>query len=103
MPAVLSSVVDTSRVPSYFSYLPVRIHKETDAINLATQDAIETCAPVGSKERKQALYRHNNPFGNPYALCHGECDIEKLKFFVKVVEMIWIDDGTRLPSAVRFG
>lgn len=93
MPCVLSIPIDTSKVASYFSYLPVRIHKETTAIDSATFDAIEYCAPEGSKERKQALYRHSNPFGNAYALCHGECEIEKLKFFVKVVEMIWIDDG----------
>jgi hypothetical protein len=98
MPAVLSTIVDTARVPSYFSYLPVRIHKETAAIDKATHDAIEACAPPGSKERRQAFYRHSNPFGNPYALCHGECDIEKLRFFVKVVEMIWIDDGQCLSS-----
>jgi hypothetical protein len=102
MPAILSTVIDTSRVPSYFSYLPVRIHKETTAIDLATHDAIEACSPLGSKERRQAIYRHSNPFGNPYALCHGECDIEKLNFFVKVVELIWIDDGTRLPSETVF-
>ncbi|KAF9459022.1 isoprenoid synthase domain-containing protein [Collybia nuda] len=88
----LSTPIDTSRVSTYFSYLPVRIHKEIAAIDNATHDAIETCAPEGSKERKQALYRHTNPYGNPYALCHGECDIKKLEFFVKVVEMIWIDD-----------
>jgi len=84
---------DTTKVANYFSYLPVRIHKEVDAIERATFEAIKFCAPKGSKERKQALYRHSNLFGNPYALCHPECDIEKLKFFVKVVEMIWIDDG----------
>lgn len=88
-----STPIDTSQLSTYFSYLPVRIHKETAIIDKATHDTIETCAPDGSKERKQALYRHSNPYGNPYALCHGECDIAKLKFFVEVVEMIWIDDG----------
>ncbi|KIJ42381.1 hypothetical protein M422DRAFT_254464 [Sphaerobolus stellatus SS14] len=92
MPRLLSEVIDTSRIPSYFSYLPVRIHKEVAAIDAATFDAIEACAPPASKERKQAIYRHTNPYGNPYALCHGECDIKKLEYFVKVVEMIWIDD-----------
>ena len=101
MPAILSTPIDTSKVASYFSYLPVRIHKETAAIDSATLDAIDICAPEGSKERKQAFYRHTNPFGNPYALCHGECDIEKLKFFVKVVEMIWIDDGIFLHKQRR--
>lgn len=98
MPAILSIPVDTAKAPSYFSYLPVRIHKEVDAIEKATLEAIEYCAPERSKERMQALYRHSNPFGNPYALCHGECSIEKLKFFVKVVEMIWIDDGNSCLS-----
>ncbi|KAF8966743.1 isoprenoid synthase domain-containing protein [Flammula alnicola] len=92
MAPVLSKVVDTSLVPSYFSYLPVRIHKDVEAIDAATWDAIETCAPPGSKERIQAVYRHTNPYGSPYALCHGECDITKLEYFVRVVEMIWIDD-----------
>lgn len=93
MTGILSRPIDTSKVANYFSYLPVHIHKDTDAIEKATFEAIKFCAPSGSKERKQAVYRHSNPFGNPYALCHGECDIEKLKFFVKIVEMIWIDDG----------
>ncbi|KIJ35656.1 hypothetical protein M422DRAFT_262056 [Sphaerobolus stellatus SS14] len=92
MSSLLSQVIETSRIPSYFSYLPVRIHKEVAAIDAATFDAIEVCAPPASKERKQAIYRHTNPYGNPYALCHGECDIKKLEYFVKVVEMIWIDD-----------
>ncbi|KAF8816053.1 terpenoid synthase [Phlegmacium glaucopus] len=102
MPTILSTPIDTTTVANYFSYLPVRIHKEVDAIERATLEAIEFCAPKGSKEHKQALYRHSNPFGNPYALCHGECDIEKLKFFVKVVEMIWIDDDVteELPHAI---
>lgn len=60
---------------------------------MATRDAIETCSLPGSREHSQAIYRHTNPYGNPYALCHGECDIRKLEYFVKVVEMIWIDDG----------
>jgi len=98
MPTTLSVPIDTTKVASYFSYLPVHIHKDVDAIDRATLEAIEFCAPEGSKERMQALYRHSNPFGNPYALCHGECNIEKLKFFVKVVEMIWIDDGIRSCS-----
>lgn len=93
MPVILSTPVNTALIPSYFSYLPVRIHKEVAAIDAATFHAIETCAPIGSKERKQAIYRHTNPYGNPYALCHGECDIKKLEWFVKVVELIWIDDG----------
>jgi hypothetical protein len=59
----------------------------------ATHDAIHMYVPPGSKERSQALYRHSNPPGNPYALCHSECDIEKLKFFVKDVEIILIDDA----------
>ncbi|TFK35720.1 isoprenoid synthase domain-containing protein [Crucibulum laeve] len=101
MAPILSTVINTSHVPSYFSYLPVRIHNDAAAIDEATLHAIETCAPVGSKERSQAIYRHSNPHGNPYALCHGECDIEKLKFFVKVVELIWIDDDVteELPHA----
>ncbi|KAF8967666.1 isoprenoid synthase domain-containing protein [Flammula alnicola] len=101
MAPVLSKIVDTSLVPSYFSYLPVRMHKDVEAIDAATWDAIETCAPPGSKERIQAVYRHTNPYGNPYALCHGECDITKLEYFVKVVEMIWIDDDVteELPHA----
>ncbi|KIJ52299.1 hypothetical protein M422DRAFT_156173 [Sphaerobolus stellatus SS14] len=101
MAPILSTVVDTSLIPSYFSYLPVRIHKEVAAIDAATFHAIETCAPIDSKERKQAIYRHTNPFGNPYALCHGECDIKKLEWFVKVVELIWIDDDVteELPHA----
>ncbi|KAF9002154.1 isoprenoid synthase domain-containing protein [Cyathus striatus] len=92
MVPIHSIPVDTSRIPSYFSYLPVRIHKEVAAIDAATMDAIERCTAPGSKEYKQAIYRHSNPFGNPYALCHGECNIEKLKYFVKIIELIWIDD-----------
>lgn len=93
MPAILSVPVDTSRFASYFSHFPVRIHKDTSIIDEVTHDAIDVCTPQDSKERKQALYRHSNPYGNPYALCHGECDITKLRFFVQVVELIWIDDG----------
>ncbi|KAF8982900.1 hypothetical protein BDQ17DRAFT_1261850 [Cyathus striatus] len=92
MVPIHSIPVDTSRVLSYFSYLPVRIHKEVAAIDAATMDAIERCTALGSKEYKQSLYRHSNPFGNPYALCHGECNIGKLKYFVKIIELIWIDD-----------
>jgi hypothetical protein len=99
--ATLSNPINTGLIPSYFSYLPVRIHKEVDAIDAATLDAIEICAPPNSKERSQAFYRHTNPHGNPYALCHGECNIQKLEYFVKVVEMIWIDDDVteELPHA----
>ncbi|KDR67279.1 hypothetical protein GALMADRAFT_147274 [Galerina marginata CBS 339.88] len=98
----MSTPIDTCKVPSYFSYLPVRIHKETVAIDGATHDAIKYCAPEGSKERQQAIYRHSNPFGSPYALCHAECDLEKLEFFVKVIEMIWIDDDVteELPHEI---
>jgi len=91
---MLSKAVDSKIVPSYFSYLPVRIHPDTAIIEQTTFGTIEVCSAPETKERKQAVYRHGNPYGNPYALCHGECDIGRLKLFVKVVEMIWIDDGT---------
>ncbi|KAF9480491.1 terpenoid synthase [Pholiota conissans] len=99
--STLSTVVDTKCIPAYFSCLPVRIHNDTKAIDAATWDAINICAAVGTKERSQAAYRHTNPYGSPYAVCHPECNIRKLEYFVKVVEMIWIDDDVteELPHA----
>jgi hypothetical protein len=98
MPALLSKHIDTSKVPSYFSYLPVNLHTEVGTIDDSTTKAIERCSRPESKERAQALYRHSNPYGNAYALCHPKCEIEKLKLFVEVVEMIWIDDGNTSGS-----
>ncbi|KAF9002133.1 isoprenoid synthase domain-containing protein [Cyathus striatus] len=87
-----SNPIDTSSLPSYFTRLPVRIHKDTAAIDIATMDAIERCTSSGSKEYKQALFRHSNPFGNPYALVYPESNTEKMEYVVKVIEILSIHD-----------
>lgn len=95
MPSALSKPVDTSNFPAYFSLLPVRIHHETKAIDKAALDAIDICAPEGSKVRKSALRRLSNPFGGPYVLCFPESDTEKLKLFAQFFELFWTHDGRR--------
>lgn len=100
MAILISRPIDTSLIPNYFSYLPVRIHGDVVSIEDATTSTIERCSEPASKERQQALYRHSNPHGNPYAVCHPECEIQKLRLFIEVVEMIWIDDGLSFNQLV---
>ena len=90
MALILSTVIDTPRVPSHFSCLAVRIHKEIAAIETARHEVIEMCTPPGSKERARALHRHSNPFGNFYAISFPEIDTKKLKLYNKILELMWI-------------
>ena len=96
MPSALSHPVDTSEFPAYFSLLPVRVHHEAKAIDEAALEAINICAPEGSKVRKSALRRLCNPLGGPYILCFPESETEKLKLFAQCFELFWTHDGEAL-------
>jgi hypothetical protein len=89
-----SRLVNASSIAAFFSRFPVRIHKDAPLVEEATQYIIKGCTAARSKEWKQAVYRHSNPYGNVYVLCHSECEIERLKLFAKVIELLWINDGS---------
>ncbi|KAF9257597.1 hypothetical protein L218DRAFT_839206, partial [Marasmius fiardii PR-910] len=89
-----SQSVHTSRHSSFFSSFQVKDcwGEMGLVIQRGLQDTITKCTRVGTRERKRAHYRHNNPAGNLFSLCLGLCQVDRLVFVVRLIEFLCIID-----------
>ncbi|KIJ41785.1 hypothetical protein M422DRAFT_255097 [Sphaerobolus stellatus SS14] len=87
----ISSAVETSLFPSYFSAFPVCTHCNVAATEVAMHHAIEECTEPGSKDRKQSLHRHKGSV-KLYTFTYPGGRTDKLQFVVKIVELTWVHD-----------
>ncbi|KAK7038726.1 hypothetical protein VNI00_010611 [Paramarasmius palmivorus] len=88
------TTIDGGRCSSFFSSLPVKDcwDEAGSVIEQALHDTIHRCTQPETKERKKALYRHDNPAGNLFGLMCGGCEIERVAFVVRLIEFLCIID-----------
>ncbi|KAK1215286.1 hypothetical protein PQX77_022104 [Marasmius sp. AFHP31] len=87
-------VVDTTRYPSFFVSFEIKDCWNTmeTVVQAALDDVIQKCTKPGTRERKRALYMHDNPAGNLFALSFGLCEAERLAFVVRYLNYLCIID-----------
>ncbi|ESK90132.1 fusicoccadiene synthase [Moniliophthora roreri MCA 2997] len=88
------TMINASRHPAYFSSFLVKDcwNEVGKDIQEALDDTIQRCTQPGTKERKKAVYRHENPAGNLYGLMCGGCNVERVAPFVRLIEFLCIID-----------
>ncbi|KAK1224288.1 hypothetical protein PQX77_012827 [Marasmius sp. AFHP31] len=86
--------IPTTRHSAFFSAFQVKDCWEEmgPSIEQALVDTAQKCTRLGTRERKRAHYRHDNPAGNLFSLCLGLCEAERLPFVVRLIEFLCIID-----------
>ncbi|KAF9266656.1 terpenoid synthase [Marasmius fiardii PR-910] len=87
-------IVDASSRPSFFGSFEVRNcwNEVGPSIQAALLHVIHKCTEPGSRERRKALYMHDNPAGNLFSLSFGLCESERLGFLVQHLSFLCIID-----------
>jgi hypothetical protein len=86
-------ILEGHKVPVFFSRYPAGISVSARDVELALRSIDEQASEEGSRERRRALIRHTNPYGDPFAICHFSALPERLVLLASLVEVMWIHDG----------
>jgi hypothetical protein len=92
--------VEGYRVPVFFSRYPVGISNAPREVEEALRSIDEEASEEGSRERRRALIRHTNPYGDPFTICHCSAFPERLILLACLIEVMWIHDG-RTPTFLK--
>ncbi|TGO51061.1 hypothetical protein BCON_0170g00300 [Botryotinia convoluta] len=85
-------VIDTKKLPGFFSRYPAAISVgATDVENALSAIALEASQP-DSRERRRALIRQSNAYGDPFSICHCSAELERLVLLASIIEVMWIHD-----------
>ncbi|KAL2809262.1 terpenoid synthase [Aspergillus granulosus] len=85
-------VVESHNVPAFFSRYPAGISIAAADVEAAMKSIGELASKEGTRERRRALIRHTNPYGDPFAVCHCSAIPERLVLLSSLVEIMWIHD-----------
>ncbi|KAF5011447.1 hypothetical protein FDECE_2436 [Fusarium decemcellulare] len=91
IPSVCQSV-DTHEVPTFFSRYPAALSIGARQVEEALHAIGEEASVPGSRERRRAIIRHTNPYGDPFAICHCSAEPGRLVLLASIVEVMWIHD-----------
>ncbi|KAJ5789033.1 uncharacterized protein N7518_006044 [Penicillium psychrosexuale] len=97
VPAIPSvyETVQGYKVPVFFSCYPAGISIAARKVEDALRKIDEEASEEGTRERRRAVIRHTNPYGNPFTICHCSAFPDRLVLLSTLVEVMWIhDDGT---------
>lgn len=98
--SALYEPVDTSKVSGFFSRYPAAFSTVARDVENAIKSIDVQASEEGSRERRRALTRHSNPYGDPFAICHCTASPERLVLLANIMEVLWIHDGNT-PVHVR--
>lgn len=69
IPSVFETVKG-HKVPVFFSHYPAGISVAAWDVRDALRRIDEEASEEGSRERRRAVIRHTNPYGDSFAVCH---------------------------------
>jgi hypothetical protein len=92
IPSVFESV-QGYKVPIFFSRYPAGISIAAREVEDALRRIDELACEEGTRERRQAIVRHANPYGSYFTICHCSAFPERLVLFSCLAEVLWIHDG----------
>lgn len=94
--SVIPSVFETVqgyKVPVFFSRYPAGISIAAREVEDALRKIDEEASEEGTRERRRAVIRHTNPYGDPFTICHCSAFPDRLALLSCLVEVMWIHDG----------
>jgi hypothetical protein len=94
IPSVFETV-QGYKVPVFFSRYPAGISIAAQEVEDALRKIDEEASEEGTRERRRALIRHTNPYGDPFAVCHCSAFPDRLILLSCLIEVMWIHDGER--------
>ena len=92
IPSVFETV-QGYKVPVFFSRYPAGISIAAQDVEDALRKIDEEASEEGTRERRRALIRHTNPYGDPFAICHCSAFPDRLILLSCLIEVMWIHDG----------
>lgn len=92
IPSVFETV-QGYKVPVFFSRYPAGISIAAQEVEDALRKIDEEASEEGTRERRRALIRHTNPYGDPFTICHCSAFPDRLALLSCLVEVMWIHDG----------
>ncbi|OQD62687.1 hypothetical protein PENPOL_c011G03526 [Penicillium polonicum] len=93
--SVIPSVFETVqgyKVPVFFSRYPAGISIAAREVEDALRKIDEEASEEGTRERRRAVIRHTNPYGDPFTICHCSAFPDRLALLSCLVEVMWIHD-----------
>lgn len=94
IPSVFKTV-QGYKVPVFFSRYPAGISIAARDVEDALRKIDEEASEEGTRERRRALIRHTNPYGDPFTICHCSAFPDRLALLSCLVEVMWIHDGKK--------
>ncbi|KAJ5162612.1 Terpenoid synthase [Penicillium coprophilum] len=91
IPSVFESVKG-HKVPIFFSRYPAGISIVAREVEYALRQIDEQACEEGTREWRQAIVRHANPYGSYFTICHCTAFPERLVLFSTMAEVLWIHD-----------
>ncbi|KAJ5833987.1 Terpenoid synthase [Penicillium robsamsonii] len=91
IPSVFETV-QGHKVPIFFSRYPAGISIAAREVEDALRKIDEQASEEGTRERRQAVVRHANPYGSYFTICHCSAFPERLVLFSSLAEVLWIHD-----------
>ncbi|KAJ5184525.1 Terpenoid synthase [Penicillium cf. griseofulvum] len=91
IPSVFESV-QGYKVPIFFSRYPAGISIAAREVEDALRRIDELACEEGTRERRQAIVRHANPYGSYFTICHCSAFPERLLLFSCLAEVLWVHD-----------
>lgn len=85
--------IEGYKVPVFFSRYPAGISIAGYVIEDALRTIGEEASEEGSRARRQALIRHTNHYGDPFAICHCSAFPERLVVLASLIGAMWFHDG----------
>ncbi|KAF7868765.1 uncharacterized protein EAF02_009501 [Botrytis sinoallii] len=85
-------VIDTKKVPGFFSRYPAAISVGATDVESALSAIAQEASQPDSRERRRALIRYSNAYGDPFSICHCSAEVERLVLLASIIEVMWIHD-----------
>ncbi|TGO14839.1 hypothetical protein BTUL_0047g00010 [Botrytis tulipae] len=85
-------VIDTKKVPGFFSRYPAAISVGATDVKSALSAVAREASQPDSRERRRALIRNSNAYGDPFSICHCSAEVERLILLASIIEVMWIHD-----------
>ncbi|KAJ7776604.1 isoprenoid synthase domain-containing protein, partial [Mycena maculata] len=80
--------IDTTVVPECFGRFPVKIHSEEPKIARGSAAALKKFQCFAKDSRSHSV----GPYGDAYAICYPDGDVERVQLSAEIIEALWMYD-----------
>ncbi|KAF7927549.1 uncharacterized protein EAE98_005931 [Botrytis deweyae] len=81
-------VIDTKKVPGFFSRYPATISVSTTDVKSTLSAIAQEASQSNSRERRRALIRYSNAYGDSFSIYYCSTEVERLVLLASIIEVI---------------